>query len=129
MENIIIVDLQGYIGEYKKFIPKEMAISFSKNENYSYLIKSPYNFYNLSKSLQIQAHWLYKYHHGLHWNLKGVPINVFTSNYSIYLKDKIIYVKNSEKREWVTDLFKNIIPNLIIDLDGLGCINIDNLKN
>lgn len=122
----VIIDMQGFKGENNKFIPKEIVISFNDYEYQHFLLKPPFPFGNLPQHLQIQANSLYTYHHGLKWNAGDIDVNSVKQFILCNCKNKNIYIKNEEKRQWLLHfLGKNISPNHVYELDSCGCPNIN----
>lgn len=73
--------------------------------------------------------WIFAYCHGLHWEKGDVSLKALQRYGALHLRNKKIYVKNLEKKDWLMTLFKYIPSTSIYDLDELGCVNIKQLKN
>jgi len=69
-EDIVAIDVQGFLGNNNTFILKEIGVVF-KNEtiiNFNFIIHSPHDFIELNKKCRKTATWLTKKHHTIYWN-------------------------------------------------------------
>lgn len=118
MHNKIFVDLQGFKTNTNEFIVKEFAYSTREYTNV-FLIKPPFNFCKLTESEKRQTRWIEK-HLGILWHEGYVDYREFKRLIVNHIKNKEIFVKGSEKLNWikmlcadvtVTDLGENSTPN------------------
>lgn len=102
--SIVFVDLQGFIGEKNRFIPKELA-AFNGHQVYHYIFKSPFPFRKLKENLQKTAKWLMMNHHCIDWGTGITPLCYFKSMFLEVIKSAdIIYVKGKEKANFLRKL-------------------------
>jgi len=102
-EDIVAIDVQGFLGNNNKFILIEIGVVF-KNEtiiNFNFIIHSPHNFIELNKKCRKTATWLTKKHHTIYWN-DGV---YFFKESQMYLRE---IIRKKEK------IFKGYQKGLIL---------------
>ena len=125
--NSFIVDVQGF-GEFNNgFIVKELAVLH--NDHHHHFIVNPPSYFNLlSTSLKRQANWLYQNYHGITWN--GGVTNF--SQVKIFLRKQIqagvVYVKGTEKSQWLRELLKSENIDVINLEDISNCPNLKELR-
>jgi len=86
-EDIVAIDVQGFLGNNNKFILKEIGVVF-KNEtilNSNFIIHSPHDFIELNKKFRKTATWLTKKPQQIYWN-DGV---YFFKETQMYLRETI----------------------------------------
>lgn len=109
----LIIDIQGFVIDKKKFIPKELA-AYNGKEISHYIFKAPFSFDMLSPSLQKTAIWLMENHHCLNWKETGTPLHHFEKIIkNICDKADIIYVKGTEKAKYI----RNFTNKPVIELN------------
>lgn len=117
-----IVDVQGFKTETNEFIIKEIAILCDKKVQV-FLIKPPYPFYDLTKKERLQVSWIER-HRKIYWNEGEVLYSKHKTLIANILRDKNIYVKGSEKTEWLK-IFTNYDVN---NLEDKGCPSLLSLQ-
>ncbi|KAK5641020.1 hypothetical protein RI129_009567 [Pyrocoelia pectoralis] len=119
------VDLQGFRGEDKKFIPKEFAVVTDDCKLVVLLIKPPTTYSVLSASAKKTVNYLEKRHHGIRWSSGYVPFQDFERETAKVLEPyRKIYVKGLEKCQVLRFLNK-----AVLNLEDAGCTSLTNLKN
>lgn len=110
---MLTLDVQGFMIENKKFIPKELA-AYDGNQICHYIFKPPFDIKFLPSNLQKQAAWLIKNHHGILWKEGFTPVHKFTDIIKT-LTEKVdqVYVKGKEKAEYI----RNYSSKPVIELD------------
>jgi hypothetical protein len=72
IEYCAIVDMQGFCGNDKIFVPKEVYVLNCKYLNmeneYHAILKPPFEFDKLEVKYKKTATWLSKNYHNLYWN-------------------------------------------------------------
>ena len=125
----MIIDIQGFKGHNNKFLVKELAILHNENEVQHFILKAPFDFNKLPLELQEQARWLHQNHHGLSWEGGSVTFHSVKQFLLHNLRNKIVYVKGCEKRNWLLDILGNRgKTTAVYDMDDLGCPNLRILK-
>lgn len=117
------IDLQGFMGNNKTFILKELAIIDNNNCSIpnSYLFKSPYSYAALGEKYKKQAYWIYKNYHGLSWYAGCIEYSE-VSRFIIHLlqNSHCIFVKGYEKALWL----KQFCGVDVINIETLNCPNL-----
>lgn len=101
----VIVDIQGFKDNNNKFIVKEAAVLSSENRVQHFIFQPPYKFQGLVLSKQKLAKWMQIYHHRFPWNFGFIPYYMLENCIAPLLKNKHIYVKGCEKKNWIRDIF------------------------
>lgn len=130
MSNLII-DLQGFKNNKNNFIIKEICI-LNHQMIHHYIVKPPYDWYNLSREKRKESIWLTNNYHGFHWNDGFLTYNELKQKIFplVNLKNIKIYTKGAQKVKWIRDLFKNQVNVHCINLENMGCnINLQEYKN
>ena len=96
MNNIAIVDIQGFKTDENKFLPKEIAI-LCNGQMQNFVIKPPYPFYDLTKTERKQVSWIER-NRKILWSEGFIPYLNFKYHILDYLSDKCIYTKGLEKQ-------------------------------
>lgn len=113
MNSALIIDVQGFKTENKKFLPKELAIFDGVRLNH-YVFKPPFQFRCLPVSLQREANWLMKNHHCIDWNEGYTPLFQFRNIVkNISNRGTVVYVKGKEKADFIRKF--SSVP--VIELD------------
>lgn len=112
MQDYIFVDLQGFKWSNNEFIIKEFALATNEFTQV-FLVKPPYPFSRLSPHENRHVTWLEK-NYGILWREGFIDHREFKRIIVNYLKDKTIFVKGTEKVQWV----KHLSPSsTVLDLD------------
>lgn len=123
---IAVLDVQGFRGFNNKFIVKELAVCTDMKNFRHFLIKPPYDFGLLSEKEQRMANWLKRNHHGIEWSSGDYTLKTVKKYLDFHLKDFNIYMKDEQKRQWVSHFWKH---NNLYALSELECnISLENLK-
>lgn len=123
--DVAFVDLQGFRGENKQFIPKEVAVISADGNNLAiFILKPPENYakqsYNVKKSIK----YLENKHHGLAWTSGSVNFEEFHTEVARILENfEKVYVKGQEKKEVLSFLNKTVV-----NLEDLECPSLKVLK-
>jgi len=125
MENIIVLDVQGFQYKKSQFLCKELAFTCGETPHY-YLFKFPLRKDMLSGDFQKQVYWLEKNLHGLEWDSENGELYEHMEK---FLKGHIdskytIYVKGMQKVLWL----KNFLSNRIIDMEKMKCPRLSELR-
>lgn len=99
-----IVDLQGFKDDANNFILKEIAIMCC-DQMQLFLFLPPFPFYDLTKTERRQVCWIER-NRKINWNDGLIPYHRHKELLTLILKDKIIYVKGSEKVTWLQKILK-----------------------
>lgn len=118
----IIVDVQGFKDLQNNFIIKEFALA-TQEYTQVFLIKPPYHYSYLGPEEKRQVSWLER-NRGILWREGHFNYSEFKCFIKIYLKNKRILLKGTEKVKWIADLTKNCN---IIDIEDRGCPNFPTL--
>src|SRR4030065_2196220 len=125
MMKFAVVDVQGFC--ISDFFPKELAIYDGKQMK-SYVFKPSIPFHALNEDCKRQVRYLYRNHHGIHYNQGDY---YYEDIYSIVYQDlrdiDIVYVKGEMKREFLVKLFLEMkfkSPSIV----NLEYNNVPNLK-
>jgi hypothetical protein len=126
-KDIVSIDIQGFLGNNKQFILKEIGVVFSNTNinisklNCHFIIHSPYDFTKLNKHLRKTAAWMTKNHHKICWN-DGLNyyreaqrhIRKITSGKQIICKgyEKQMFLKRFLKTYDITDIHELGSPKL-----------------
>lgn len=108
----IFIDLQGFRSNSNQFIVKEVAIVYSDNEVFSFIVKPPYKFECLTAEKQKQARWLTKRFHGLHWSDGTVPYSTVKQILWENVKDLDVCVQGMEKKKWLEHILEREVFNI-----------------
>jgi hypothetical protein len=114
----LFVDVQGFKSLNNEFIVKEFALCTSEYTQV-FLIKPPYTFSRLSQDEKKRVLWLEK-NHGILWREGYVDPREFRRMIVNHLNNQTIFVKGSEKIQWINDLCANCT---VIDLGEHDCPN------
>lgn len=119
------IDLQGFRGDDKNFIPKEVAVISENGYKIAHLLlKPPYQLQSLSRGRRKEVFYMENCFHGLLWRLGQVNFEDFESVLLTLVKDfNTIYVKGTEKKSVL-----NFLDKSIINLEDLSCPSLDKLK-
>lgn len=115
-----VVDFQGFKSLDNKFIVKELAIVSVDGGNgfLYYLFKPPQPFCSLPDEMKKRVTYLTNYVHGLEWDIGDVDfdscITFIIDN--LKLSAKIIFVKGSERVNYIRNLLNNYVE--VVDLDN-----------
>lgn len=117
----IFVDIQGFRGNDKSFVIKEIAI-YKSGVLSTNTFEPPYSYNSLENKYKKQSIWLYYNHHRLSWNEGYIPYSrvkdvIYKELVIKNIRDSIIYVKGEEKTKWLQDIC------------NVPAINIETLKN
>lgn len=123
-DNVVYVDLQGFKSNSNKFIPKEVAIIFSKNEYNSFIVKPPYDFKYLSTEKKKEAKWLTKNYHHINWTDGSVSLESVCNFLIANIKHSKVYVKGEEKKNWLEEM----VHQQIFNIEEIGCINFKQME-
>lgn len=127
---VVFVDLQGFKTLNNNFIPKEIAILKIGSFSQRFTIKPPYPIDILPNHLKYQTKWLQRHIHGFDWHAGNdslQSVQNFMINNNIHNCN--IYVKGSEKKSWMLQLFKFIEPTSIINIEDFGCSKLLDLRH
>jgi hypothetical protein len=138
-----LIDFQGFIGENREMVVKEMVIlktsSGGRDVRYRhYEFCPPYNFKRLKKEERRQACWLNFNHHGLEWESGNVaydrlPSIVRNLGGMIGSEDEEqvynVYVKGLEKTKFIRSLIQSNELQFwnLVELGTAGCPNFKTL--
>lgn len=125
VNTIIIIDVQGFKLQNNQFILKELAILTSENQVQHYIFQPPFPYKDLTRAEKRQVRWLQYNFHGFRWGDGNIPYNRIygiADQLLLLLQDKIIYVKGSEKKQWVEQIFGNKL--IVYDAEEEGCPNL-----
>ncbi|KYQ47080.1 hypothetical protein ALC60_13907 [Trachymyrmex zeteki] len=114
----------------KRFVVKEIAVLKNGNTLTHYIFTGPMPWRFLTKSDQSHASWLMSHHHGLQWNDGVVPYRMaqrLISEAVLGESEAIVYVKGSEKREWLSDILNN--DDVVVETIDIHYEDIEPLKN
>lgn len=117
-----IVDLQGFKKDNNEFILKEIAILCSR-QTLVLLIKPPFPFYELSKTERSTVSWIER-NRKIFWDEGFIPYSQMSQYITNYLKNKVIYVKGSEKVLWLKNLIQS---DQIHNIECYNCPNFQTL--
>ncbi|KYQ48097.1 hypothetical protein ALC60_12866, partial [Trachymyrmex zeteki] len=112
-----------------QFVVKEIAVLKKGNTLTHYIFTGPMPWRFLTKSDQSHASWLMSHHHGLRWNDGVVPYRMpqrLISEAVLGESEDIVYVKGSEKREWLSDILNN--DDVVIETIDIHYEDIESLK-
>ncbi|KAK0169638.1 hypothetical protein PV328_011774 [Microctonus aethiopoides] len=91
------------------------------------VFKSPFNWDELPKHYKSMNLWVMRNYHGILWDAGDIPYNKLNDVPDIILKDgAYIYVKGSEKKQWLSDIIRG--SKTIINLENLGCPSMKNIE-
>lgn len=131
-DNIAFADLQGFIGNDKRFILKEFCFSISSISNnnkniytpsisHHYIFAAPFPLRQLSENCQKSVIWLTRNHHGLQWSQGQTPYNKINECIQPLLEEHlVIYVKGDQKVNWLKELCTNISIDCR-NIEEIGC--------
>lgn len=124
-----VVDLQGFKKPINEFVLKEFsAISLTDSTPLTLSFEAPYMWNDLPVKYKCTNAWLTRNFHGLPWNFGSVPYNAATGIIqSILHNARTIYVKGSEKREWLANFLLEGSER-IINLEMLDCPSLQELR-
>lgn len=109
----LVLDIQGFTDEKKKFIPKELA-TYDGNKLSHYIFKQPYPLNFLSPTYYKQAVWLMENYHCIKWNSGFTPLHYFSTIVKELTRNvQIVYVKGQEKADYI----KKYSASIVIELD------------
>lgn len=119
------MDLQGFRGADKKFIPKEVAIiSADGNRIETLLIEPPEIYSTLPTAVKKEVSYLEKHHHGLPWGSGYVNFEEFRLEVKRVLQSfETVYVKGDEKRRILS-----FLKQPVVNLEQFGCPPLRELK-
>ncbi|KAK4883087.1 hypothetical protein RN001_006406 [Aquatica leii] len=119
------VDLQGFRGADKKFIPKEVAVVSSDGDYCEVLlIKPPMPYSTLPKSVKNEVYYLENYFHGLKWSTGYINFEDFEDELRKLLTPfNGIFVKGYEKQNTL-----NFLNKPVVNMEGLSCPTFKELK-
>lgn len=123
--NVIFIDLQGFKSTSNRFIVKELAIVFNKNEYINFFVKPPFDFECLSIKRQREANWLTKNHHHINWNYGSVTYQSVCKFLKTNTRHSIVYTKGEEKKKWLEEM----IHRTIFNIEDIGCISFKKIEN
>lgn len=101
----IYLDVQGFIGTYNEFVPKEIALVWNEHKYHHFLIKPPYSFQELSYKLKKQASWTTANIHQLYWEEGDVSFNSIRQLIDEYVELQFICVRGAIKQDWINKNF------------------------
>ena len=111
----ICVDIQGF--STPDFEPKEMTIITSNGAAYHYLFRNQIPFMLLSRKHRRTITWLERNHLGIMYGPEGVE---FAQEMFSNFQDNIIYVKGTQKKQFMDKYFKTVVNLEYVD----GCPNL-----
>lgn len=112
----IIVDLQGFKDYQNNFIIKEFSLG-SKEYTQTFLVKPPFLFKYLTADEKKGVRWIEK-NRKIFWSEGFIDYREFNRVIVPYLSGKKIFVKGTEKVQWVRNICSDCS---IIDLGNKGC--------
>lgn len=125
----VIIDIQGFQDNNKKFILKEIGLLNSNNELQHFIIKSPYSYHILDTQTKYTNEWLRKNHHGFRWSDGKTDFCTVINFLKMFLSSTSkIFVKGYEKKVWLYKIL-NKHPDTIIDLNERNSTSLKILRN
>lgn len=125
---VVIVDIQGFKLSDGEFIAKEIGLFYRDTDIAErILLKKPFNFSQLKEKDKKQVRWLERNYHGLKWSDGVSSVQYVEGIFNSEIKNSKIYVKGSEKKEWLVNNL-SLNPDSIIDLDISSCTNFQMLR-
>lgn len=125
-----IVDLQGFKKPINEFVLKEFAmipVDDTTVQALAFLVKPPLPWQDLPATYRSINLWLTRNFHGILWDSGDVPYEeASTLIRNILHKARTIYVKGSEKREWLLAIMGESAR--IVDLENLECPSLHTLR-
>lgn len=111
----IFIDIQGFLDENDKFVPKEVAVLASKNEFIGHwIVKPTFPFQGLSDEIKKRNNWLTIHHHGIEWFEGETSINALNHFLQTIVTPCVnIYTRGRDKRKYL----QMITSREIIDLE------------
>lgn len=115
----LVIDLQGFISNEGRFIPKEVAMmGIEEFKLQHWIIKPPYSRTVFNEFAIKSVEWIEKHHHGILWE-EG---DVSHKDLRTLLIDKtrgynILFVKGSLKAQYLEE----ILSRHVVDLESMGC--------
>lgn len=123
----VFIDIQGFRGFNNEFIPKELAVLYSEQDEYQhFLIEPPFAKGELSLKLQRQTTWLTTHFHGLRWEAGTTSLESLKQFLTLNLHGKIILVKGLEKMCYLENLLELKSGNPFIaikNIESYKCYN------
>lgn len=111
----IIVEIQGFRDENKKFFAKEVAVTCVDSDWIGHwIIKPPHTFSKLQSEIRKQNNWLTQYYHGIEWYegdscIKGVEHSLREICRG---KTYTVYTRGHEKAKYLEEVLSRRITNL-----------------
>lgn len=113
---ILIVDMQGFVDNNDRFLPKEVAVvSLDDRESIAHWVVLPsIPIQHLSAEAKAKYRWLSSHHHGITWGAGSIEyFRVVLELQKMADQANLIYVRGCEKAEFL----KKYIQTKIIDLE------------
>lgn len=122
MKQYLVVDLQGFKDYKNDFIVKEFALA---NNEYTkmFLVKPPFAYSELTPVEKKHVNWIEK-NRGIFWREGFIDMHEFKKVIKPYLQNCEIFVKGSEKIQWVKDICKECN---VTNVEEMGCPNLKTL--
>lgn len=115
-----VVDVQGFKRENGPFIVKELAILTNQNKLQHFIFQPPFSFKKLTTAEKRNVIWLQRNLHGFYWEDGQVPYHQLYATIKPLLRNETIYVKGSEKVQWMLDIL-GANGNILNIEDELTC--------
>lgn len=111
----IFIDIQGFLDNNDKFLPKEVAVLASKNEFIGHwIVKPTCYFQGLPDEVKRKNNWLTINHHGIEWFEGETSINALNHFLQTIVPICVnIYTRGQDKRKYL----QMITSREIIDLE------------
>lgn len=113
-----VVDFQAFKSLNNKFIVKELAIlRVDRDDCDLHLIfKPPQPFDTLPKEMRKRVAFLTKHIHGIPWEIGHNDFKNFVKSNNVLQKADVIFVKGSERVNFIRDMLQNSVE--VLDLDN-----------
>lgn len=121
-----IVDIQGFKLQNNEFVFKELAILTEEYQLQHYIFKPPFSYKDLTTTEKRQVKWLQHNFHGFKWDDGYIPYQKLYATVEPLLRNKIIFVKGSEKMRWIEQAFGSEFTTYDVEEDG--CPKLSALK-
>jgi hypothetical protein len=114
---IAFVDLQGFVVNNNNFVLKELSFSFKSAQQryiddnyprYHYIFSAPFAWKYVDDISRKRSIWLTAFHHGFYWTQGDLSYEKIRACIAPLMeKDLVIYVKGSQKVDWLKQLCKH----------------------
>lgn len=122
-----VLDIQGFRGPKNQFIVKELAL-LQQGHHYHFILLPPFNFKELPADLKRQSQWLYQNYHGLLWDGGFTEFRKVKHYLRSVIQHTTVYVKGTEKSQWLRALLQNENDVEVINVEDIGCPSFKELK-